>query len=119
MTDQLNPGEIERMRAILKDYDQKQAPLRTIDLNNPPKEPYTHQRFPKMVYDLESSKPGHIVSLVVRDEDELETALGAGYSKQAPSYGNAPEETLSPALQAEANTVQEQIEAKKRERKTA
>lgn len=107
---ELSHAELARMRQIVEQHDAQRQPIRTIDLNNPPKEAYTHQKFPKMVYDLENSTPGHIVSAVVRDEEELAKAIAAGYSKEAPAFGNSPDDTLSPKYLAEANHVQQQIE---------
>lgn len=118
---ELSHAELERMRQIVQQHDAQSKPMKTIDLNNPPKEPYIFQKFPKMVYDLEASTPGHVVTRVVRSEDELADALADGFSKEAPTYGAMPEEELSPKYQAEADRVQEQIEATRRgrPRKTA
>lgn len=40
------------MRQIVQMNDAQRKPMQTIDLNNPPKEPYRFQKFPMIVYDL-------------------------------------------------------------------
>jgi hypothetical protein len=113
---ELTYEEIQRMRQIVQQFDAERKPMQTIDLNNPPKEPYRFQKFPKMVYDLTRSKPGHLVTATVRSEDELQAAIQDGWSEQAPAFGDGIEEHLSPSLQAEAERVQGQIEEARRRR---
>ena len=75
MIDQLSPEEIERMRQIVAQHDQtnKQG-IKEFDLNNPPRLPYRHQEFSKMVYDHEGRR-----HFVVRDRKREQEALDAGY----------------------------------------
>lgn len=110
MQEQLTYAELERMRQIVQSADAQRQPMKTIDLNNPPREPYHFQSFPKMVYDLENSVPGKIAYLVVQNGGELSDAIASGYSLTAPSFGDAPEEILSAKYQAEASNVQQEIE---------
>ncbi len=105
--------DIEKMRRMVQDHDAKHKGAPIIDLNNPPKEPYKFQKFPMMVYNHAQSEPArdkqtqgknglelvHVpakrVSKVVKNEHELELALKAGWSEQAPEFeaeADAPEE---------------------------
>lgn len=114
MPQELSYEEISRMRQILAQHDSERKPMQTIDLNNPLREPYHFQAFPKMVYDLENSKPEHLVTLTVRNKAELDSAVSYGWSETAPAFGDSPEDELSPKFQAEAERVQEQIEQVRR-----
>ena len=76
MTTALSFEEVERMRQIVQMHDAQRKPMQTIDLNNPPKEPYRFQKFSMIVYDL--SQPS---TLIVRSE-ELQAALADGWSQQ-------------------------------------
>lgn len=113
---ELSREEIERMRQIVKQHDAQHKPLQVFDLNNPPKQPYHFQKFPMMVYDLEQSQPGHVVSAIVSSEQELQEAMASGWSNEAPAYGDAREESLSPAYQQEADEVQRRVEEARRRR---
>jgi hypothetical protein len=76
MQDQFTQEDIERMRAILAQHDgqaQRQG-IREFDLNNPPKEPYKYQEFPKLVYHHEAR-----THKVVRSKAEEKAALDAGW----------------------------------------
>ena len=104
-TDQFTPEEIEKMRSIVLASDQKRVP-NTFDPNNPPKVRYTHQEFPKLVYDHDASKPSseklvvklgveqveHIpakyVTKVVHNKAELEQALAGGWKEDAPDLAS-------------------------------
>lgn len=110
MQSELSHEEIARMRQIVQMHDAKRGPMQTIDLNNPPKEPYRFQKFPKMVYDLGKSFDGHLITKIVRSESELSAALEAGYSEQAPAFGQMPEEHLSVALQREVHQAEQALE---------
>jgi hypothetical protein len=132
--EQLTEVEISRMRQILAQHDSQSKPMTTIDLNNPPKQPYRFQKFPMMIYDLENSQPAHeiernrpnglgfetvhiaakVVSMVVQNEEQLKNALEAGWTEQAPAFGEEPEYALSAKLQNEAERVQSQIDSVKR-----
>jgi hypothetical protein len=114
---ELSREEVERMRQIVQQHDAARKPMQTIDLNNPPKENYRYQKFPKMVYDLQKSEPGHLVTLIVNSETQLADAIDNGYSDEAPAFGEMPAEHLSAQYQNEANRVQEQLE-QTRKRKT-
>lgn len=72
---QLSSQEIERMRSILAQHDAAK-PVNEFDLNNPPKQAYRHQEFPKMVYHHESRK-----QKIVKDEMQLEQHLQNGWSR--------------------------------------
>ena len=102
MTEQFSPEDIERMRAILAQHDgQKHKGIREFDLNNPPKEPYTHQPYPAIRYEHETR-----THLVVRNRKEDEAALEAGYVKEAyPREAVAVEVPLSAAEQAEVDRL--------------
>src|ERR1017187_2668279 len=77
MQEQFSLEDIERMRAVLTQHDgQKTKGIRELDLNNPAKEPYTHQPYPAILYDHETRK--HIV---VKNRREEEDALEGGYVK--------------------------------------
>ena len=104
---ELSHAEIERMRQIVKDHDAARQPMKTIDLNNPPKEPYKFQKFPKMVYG-----DGNL-TMLVHSEEELSEALADGYSEEAPVMEVQPE-ALSPKYQAEADQIQERLEQSRR-----
>jgi len=105
---ELSHAEIERMRQIVKDHDVSRQPMKTIDLNNPPKEPYKYQKFPKMVYG-----DGNL-TMLVHSEEELAQAIDDGWDEQAPVGGIQQPPTLSPQYEAEANRLQEQLEQSRR-----
>lgn len=115
MQTELSHEEIARMRQIVQMHDASRKPMQTIDLNNPPREPYRYQKFPKMVYDLSKSIQGKLVTRVVTSEPELAKAIESGYSEDAPTFGDAPEEHLSAQYQGEVEQLQSQLEqARKR-----
>lgn len=61
------------------------------DIHNPPKEPYKHQEFPKLVYAApKGDKHPHESYKQVNDESELKAALKAGFSEK-PVYPEAEE----------------------------
>lgn len=74
---QLSPEEIERMREIVLAADGQKQPA-IIDINNPPRVPYVHQEFPRMVYHHKDQK-----TLIVKNEKELAEAEKHGFEKQA------------------------------------
>lgn len=135
MPQDLTPFEIDRMREIVMQHDQLQKPIRTIDLNNPPKEPYRHQKFPMMVYHHESSHPAgqetrtvargsalveetvhipaHMATRIVKSEHELAEALEDGWSPEPPQFRPTEFEPLNSQYQAEADKLDE-IRARKR-----
>lgn len=112
--EQITHEEATRLRQILAQHDAERQPFRTIDLNNPPREPYHFQKFPKMVYDHQHSVPGNLVIATVRSDDELAQALEDGWSENAPAFGDSPDDSLSPKYQAEAESIQNEIDIKRR-----
>lgn len=131
MPQQLTEVEVNQMRQILAQHDSQNKPMTTIDLNNPPKEPYRFQKFPMMVYDLEHSHPARseeqlqrnntllevhipakVVFATVGSEDELQSALQAGWSDKAPDFTAEEETPLSPRYAGEAARLDEQIRRK-------
>lgn len=105
----LSAEEIQHMRQILAQHDAESKPVQTFDLNNPPKQPYVFQKFPMMVYATDGE--GH---LVVSSEAELSAALKQGFTRTAPAQSEVALPQLSASLQAEADRVQEQLEANRR-----
>lgn len=105
----LSAEEIQHMRQILAQHDAESKPVQTFDLNNPPKQPYVFQKFPMMVYATDGE--GH---LVVSSEAELSAALKQGFTRTAPAQSEVALPQLSVSLQAEADRVQEQLEANRR-----
>lgn len=105
----LSAEEIQHMRQILAQHDAESKPVQTFDLNNPPRQPYVFQKFPMMVYATDGE--GH---LVVSSEAELSAALKQGFTRTAPAQSEVALPQLSASLQAEADRVQEQLEANRR-----
>lgn len=129
MTDQ----EAARLRQLLSEHDSGQKPLTTIDLNNPPKQPYGFQKFPKMLYDHAASDPAHeeerlgkngavetihikakMVTVLVHSEEQLAEALANGWSETAPEYREDREEPLSAHYENEAARIDSQIASTRR-----
>lgn len=102
----LSHAELERMRQIVKDHDAQRQPMKTIDLNNPPREAYSFQKFPKMVY-------GGGETLIVRSEDELVDAIADGWDESAPAVSPAPVEIIATKYQAEAERIDGELKAKR------
>jgi hypothetical protein len=139
MPKELTALEIERMRQIVQEHDLQSKPVQTIDLNNPPKVPYRHQKFPMVVYDHERSYPARdetrtvvrgsmavqerihvaarISSKLVHSEEELREARAEGWSELAPEFREEEQEPLSEGYQQEADQAQERIEETRRKRK--
>jgi hypothetical protein len=106
-SEQFSREEVERMREIVLRSDR--GSINVFDLNNPPKVPYKHQEFPKMVYDHSKAEPSrevvkktregeemvHIAAKlgqkIVNNEAELAEALASGYVEEPPVFG-APDE---------------------------
>lgn len=107
--DQLTPSEIERMRAILAQHDEGNAGEKnqSFDLNKPPKKPYRHQEFPRVVYH-ENGK-----HRAVKNADEFEAHLADGWS-DAPVTVQA---EAAPALDTDASAEAAAIDAKLIKRK--
>jgi hypothetical protein len=84
--------EIQNMRTLIAQHD-KQG-IREFDLNNPPKKPYTHQEYPKMMYKHATGE--HRVADTVEAE---EAAVEAGWSTSSvpvPETQSADEEHNEP-----------------------
>jgi len=98
MSEQLSYAEIERMRTILAQHDNRQA-TQEFDLNHPPRENYMHQEFPKCIYnhDLGTNR-------VVKNQRELDHFLASGWSK-SPMPDAQPEE--EPELTADESEAAE------------
>lgn len=88
--------QIEQLREVLLKHDaEKRRQPNVFDLNNPPKVPYVHQEFPKMVFapDFDHDKAGHpetpwnerqAMTKIVKDKKELEAALKEGFLLEPP-----------------------------------
>jgi hypothetical protein len=78
MQQQFSAEQLEQMRAILAQHDGAQRNgIKEFDLNNPPKQPYVYQEFPRCLY--------HHAKNITRNahsHEEVEAALAAGWSKQ-------------------------------------
>jgi hypothetical protein len=99
---QLAQAEIEQMRKIVAAADKK-APIKTLDLNNPPKAPYTHQEFPRLVYHpdyqaghdldgrpLSPKNSGHLVT--ANSQEDLDALLEKGFTIEPPKVVEPAEE---------------------------
>lgn len=98
----LSQDQIEALRKVVMQSDNG-GKIAEFDLNNPPKVPYRHQAFPKLVYNHAASEPSRIeidtengkrverhiepklVTMKVTDQEHLEKALEAGWSEEVPS----------------------------------
>lgn len=114
MPQQLSEEQYEQMRILLAQHESERKPVTVVDLNNPPREAYRHQKFPMMVYDLEHSTPGKFITGLVNSERELEEAIEAGWSQAPPEYREERIEPLKASLQAEADAMDEKIGRRKR-----
>lgn len=70
--------EVERMRKAIIEHDKENMP-RNFDLNNPPKVPYRHQEFPKVVY-MHGPDGNFNDAMNVKNKAELDEALADGWS---------------------------------------
>jgi hypothetical protein len=108
----LTHDEIERMRQIVMQHDgENKRSMNEFDLNNPPKAPYRHQEFPRIVYDHVGRK-----TRKVRNHVELEAALGAGYELD-PFTPEVAEPELSAAERAEVARLDREARRPKKEAK--
>ena len=74
---QLTQEDIAQLRSLLNaGGDEAQGQVKEFDLNNPPKQPYVYQPFPRVVY--HHAKGTH---RKVHSQAEFEAALEAGWSK--------------------------------------
>ena len=103
MSHDLSASEIERMRAMIAQHDQKTS-VTEFDLNKPPVEPYVYQPFPKTVYHPDGR------NRIVRDEPEMEMALEAGWKLKPIVAAPAVEQAdLDPETAAEAAAIDAQL----------
>jgi hypothetical protein len=109
MPQQLSESDYEHMRILLAQHESERKPVTIVDLNNPPRAAYRHQKFPMMVYDLEHSTREKVVTGLVHSEKELMQALEDGWSENAPEYREERVEPLKATLQAEADQIDEQL----------
>ena len=56
----ISAEEADRLREMLLKYDRDRPP-NVFDLSKPPVKSYTHQAFPKVVYNHEASVPEHVI----------------------------------------------------------
>lgn len=112
MPQQLSEEQYEQMRILLAQHESERKPVTIVDLNNPPREAYRHQKFPMMVYDLDHSSRERLVTGLVHSDHELQQALSDGWSIEAPEYREERIEPLKASLQAEADAVDEQLHRK-------
>ncbi len=105
MAPSLTKDEIERMRAIVAQHDsQGRGKIQEFDLNNPPKQPYTHQEFPRVMY-----HHGKHITRIAKDAEEMDAAISAGWSKEPFPAVPEPEE---PELDAESAAEAAELDAK-------
>lgn len=105
---ELSFEEVERMRQIVQMHDSQRQPMQTIDLNNPPKQPYKFQKFPMMIYSTDGQ------NIIVKSEQQLQDALAEGWLEQPPMTAEAVEQPLAAKYQSEAAAVQEHIDQLRR-----
>jgi hypothetical protein len=100
------PAEIEKMRMFVINAD-KQSTGGVFDLNNPPRKPYIHQDWPRLMYNADpAGMPKHIRAL---DAADLENKLEEGWL-MAPAGEEAPELIeLDPADAAEVAAIDKKI----------
>lgn len=113
---QITHEEAQRMRQILARFEADSKPIQTIDLNNPPMEPYRFQKFPMIVY--RGSK-----TLKVASDAQLDAAIDEGWSMDASKYHDNRDEDLKPAYQMEVQQAETKLaearEASRRRRNGA
>ncbi len=73
---QLSAEEIERMRAIVAQHD-NQGKVQEFDLNNPPKQPYSYQEYPRVMYHHATGR-----TRLAQNAAEVEAAEKAGWTKE-------------------------------------
>ncbi len=127
MSNELSPMEAEQMRALLAKYDSKHKPATIHNLNDPPKVPYRHQKFPMMVYNHAESFPAHtetrsaivgssvleetihvkahISTALVQDEKQLQKAIENGWSTEAPVFREDVPDTLTETAKDEVRKI--------------
>jgi hypothetical protein len=105
-TTNLSFEEVQKMRALVAEHDRtQQGGIKEFDLNNPPKTPYTHQEFPRLVY-----HHGKRVHRVAHTSEDLAAALEAGWKKEPfPT-----EADIEPELDSESAAELAAVEAKRK-----
>ena len=112
MTDQnvqFTQEEIEKMRTFVLQHDSNMGKIRDFDLNNPPKMPYRHQEYPKMLYDHQGRE-----YILVKDREQEQDALAAGYRKE-PFPAEVVEVPLSAEDSREAEAIDRQLKKSRRQ----
>jgi hypothetical protein len=106
MPSNLSFEEIQKMRALVAEHDRtQQGGIKEFDLNNPPKAPYTHQEFPRLVY--HQAKRTHRVA---HTPEDLAEALTHGWTKEPfPT-----EADIAPELDSESAAELAAVEAKRK-----
>jgi hypothetical protein len=111
MTPQLTHEEAERLRQILLQHDQQtQKGIKEFDLNNPPKERYRYQEYPRCIYHHTSGK-----THIVHNEEQLKAHLAKGWSIEPTPIVEA-EPALDAATQAEVEAVDRELRKPKKEK---
>jgi hypothetical protein len=126
MNNQLSQEEIDRMRQLVALHD-KANPVKSFDINKPPKEPYTHQEFPRLMYHpdcrigsdtegrpLSGKNSGHYV--VVNSQEELEAALENGFQIDPPAPKSEEELEAEPEGSDVADAPADSARPQKRKR---
>ena len=104
---ELTQDEIERMRTILAQHDSRKG-VQEFDLNNPPKKPYVHQEYPRVMY-----HHGKRQMRVAKSPDEVHAAEAAGWQKEP----FLPEGAEPPEIELDPESAQEAAEADAKLRK--
>lgn len=111
MTPGFSAEEIERMRQMVAAHDQASGANRPkeFDLNNPPKAPYTHQEYPRVMYHHGKRQHKHAHS-----EADVTAAEAAGWSKEP-----FPSEPVDIPLDAESAKEAAELDAKLKKKSKA
>jgi hypothetical protein len=106
------------MRLYVIEHDKKEGAQKEFDLNNPPRNNYVHQPFPKLLYGLHAD--GHQVYQKVADAEEHEAALDAGWANEpVAAAAESNELPLEPGDAAEAVEIDARIAASKKKARPA
>jgi len=96
--------QIEFMRTQLAQFDARNQP-REFDLNNPPRKPYHHQEYPKMLYHHEDR-----VTRIVKTREQEDGFIGLGYVREPfAAAAPAPPPALDAATRAEVARVDAEL----------
>lgn len=107
---ELSHDEIQQMRAIIARHDNGHKPLKEFDLNNPPREPYKHQEFPRVMY-----HHGKRTTRLAQDADEMQLALDAGWKKEP--FSSEPDSEIELSAEELAEVAKLDAEARKPKKK--